>query len=111
MVYDWETNQEATIRDCYAPAMELETIEEAQEYLEKLIIRCVNMWGKTREEAEQIERSNLGYYSGYYSYETMEKVARLFGAVHPIFGDMAKRSPVTTDEAFEAGKNYGKDTK
>jgi hypothetical protein len=43
-------------------------------------------FGNSRARAEQIERVNLGYYSGYYDHETMKRVERLFLAPHPILG-------------------------
>lgn len=63
-------------------------------------MRC----GRTREESEEIERSNLGYYAGYYDAETRERVERLFGAVHPIFG----RSTPTPAEAYSKGVRDGR---
>jgi len=56
--------------------------------------------GHDKAEAERIERSNLGYYAGYYDSETMARVNRLFKTTHPIFGD----TNPTPAEAFEAGK-------
>ena len=43
------------------------------------------IFGKTREEAEAITRSNLGYWTGYCSDATAERVKRLFHSPHPVF--------------------------
>lgn len=57
--------------------------------------------GKTREEAEQIERSNLGYYAGYHLDETRERVERLFRCAHPVFGSIAENGPATLEQIRE----------
>jgi hypothetical protein len=63
--------------------------------------------GKSREDAENVERSNLGYFAGYYNAETMERVNRLFKTTHPIFGGTIP----TPEEAFEAGRQLAAGTK
>jgi len=95
-----------TIGELYMPAMELETREEADAYFEKLVERCIR-GGKTREEAEKIERSNLGYFAGYYSHETRQRVERLFSCAHPVFGSIDDNGPPTATEAFRAGLERG----
>ena len=54
-------------------------------------------------EAEQICKSNLGYFAGYYDHETRMRVERLFKCSHPVFG-VAKEKEITAEEAFELGK-------
>ncbi len=55
-------------------------------------------FGKTREEAEEIERANLGYWAGYYRPETRERVERLFRCAHPFFGSIAEKGPPTPEQ-------------
>lgn len=98
---DWPINEK------YGPAMELETQEEADAYFERLIQYDLER-GKTRAEAEKLERTNLGYYAGYYSHETRERVERLFKCVHPVFGSIAEKGPPTFDEALQKGITLGK---
>ena len=83
----------------YGPAMEITDQAEADRYFEECVQHCMT-FGKSREEAEQIERSNLGYYSGYYDGETMQRVFKLFRCSHPVFGT----SVPTPDEAFKRGQ-------
>ena len=71
--------------DKYGPAMEITDQVEADAYFEKCVRHMMSQ-GRSRDKAEQIERSNLGYYSGYYSNETMARVQRLFRCAHPVFG-------------------------
>src|SRR5688500_17750319 len=82
------------------PAMEITDPVEAQEYFAAYVGWLAGKWGKSREEAAETARANLGYFAGYYDAATQERVARLFGALHPIFG--AERP--TPEEAVEAGK-------
>ena len=94
--------KEITIGDKYGPAMKITNQEDADKCFELLVRHSMENFGKTREEAEALERTNLGYYAGYYSSETSERVQRLFNCVHPIFGKVENFS--TPEEAFEMGK-------
>lgn len=95
-----------TIGDKYGPAMEMTEQSAADAYWGKCVRHSMS-FGKSRAEAEQIERSNLGYYAGYYDYETRARVERLFRCAHPVFGAIADNGPPTPEEAFEAGRKRG----
>lgn len=97
--YEFQLRDEMTIGQLYDPTMTMTDPDEAAAYFEALVERNMR-FGNSREEAEKIERSNLGYYSGYGDSETMRRVNRMFGAVHPIFG--ANFAP-TFEEALQAG--------
>ena len=92
-----------TIGEKYGPAMQITDPEKAREYWEACVEHCMR-FGKTRAEAESIERSNLGYYAGYYDSETVQRVLKLFDAGHPIFGATLP----TADEALTAGRKMAK---
>jgi hypothetical protein len=94
-----------TIGDKYKPAMEMINPKEATDYFE-LCVEHTMRFGKSRKEAESIERQNFGYFAGYYDQETRLRVERLFNCVHPIFGAVAEHIP-TSEEAFELGKELG----
>ncbi|MEM7813265.1 MAG: hypothetical protein AAF532_17450 [Planctomycetota bacterium] len=81
---------------------------EASAYFERLVERHMRCFGKSREEAERIERTNLGYYAGYGSHETRERVEDLFDCQHPVFGSAAN-GPPTVDEAVAAGRQMAED--
>lgn len=70
----------------YGPAMEIQTAEEAAQYLKELVTYHAQKWNLSLEQAEINVRGNLGYYAGYYNAETFDRVMKLFGAAHPIFG-------------------------
>lgn len=89
----------------YGPAMKLKDQAAAEAYFEKCVRHNMSH-GNSREKAEATERSNLGYYAGYYDNETRERVERLFGCAHPVFGTIAENAPPTPREAFEAGKRF-----
>lgn len=78
--------ENATIGDLYRPAMRITKQNEASEYLEMLVCRRMQLSGKTREDAMRCEKSNLGYFAGYYDAETMARVNQLFETEHPVFG-------------------------
>lgn len=92
-----------TIGEKYDPAMKITDQAEADAYFEECVQHCMKH-GESREEAETIERANLGYYAGYYDYETRLRVERLFTCAHPIFGPALKGKP-TPEEAFEMGQD------
>lgn len=52
--------KEITIGEKYRPAMEITDAAEAQRYFEECVAHCM-CFGRSREEAERIERCNLGY--------------------------------------------------
>jgi hypothetical protein len=90
-----------TIGDKYRPAMAITTQAEADAYLEKCV-RHTMAFGKDRKDAERIEKSNLGYYAGYYDHETRARVERLFGCAHPVFGAISNGAP-SPEQSLEAG--------
>ena len=95
-----------TIGDKYHPAMKIVTQDDADEYFE-LCVRHSMKFGKSREEAERVERSNLGYFAGYYSSDVRQRVERLFKCAHPILGSIDERGIPTPEEAFLAGVSRG----
>jgi hypothetical protein len=102
-------SKDANYGDRYGAAMSITDPHEAQEYLEGLVDWHVEKWMKDwnnpdREEAERIERANLGYFAGYYDAETYECVMRLFDTSHPVFG----KTPPAQEEAFRLGYERGK---
>lgn len=99
-----------TIHEKYAPAMEIIDPDEARAYFEECVQHNMATSTNTREQAEHIERENLGYFAGYYTRETQERVERLFGTVHPVFGSVTEPD-LTWDEMKELGMRWaaGKD--
>ena len=98
----------ATVGEAYGKAMELTDPNEAREYFEALVERHMEARpDHDRSEAERIERSNLGYYAGYYDNETRQRVEALFSCAHPFFGAIAEKGAPTPEEAFEIGKRIG----
>lgn len=97
-----------TIGDKYGPAMSITSQQEADEYFEACVQhnlrRCemANMQ-MDRQEAEKVERINLGYYAGYYNLETQERVERLFRCAHPIFGSIAENDRPSFEKALTSG--------
>ena len=96
----------ATYGQKYDPAMQMTDQATADAYFEECVQHCMSH-GRSRAEAENIERSNLGYYAGYYDDETRQRVERLFKCAHPIFGKIAENGAPTVKEAFDAGLRKG----
>jgi hypothetical protein len=107
MAEKW-TKDTTTIGDMYHPAMAITDQAEADAYFERLVEYSMREWGKSREEAEQTQKSNLGYFAGYYDSETRERVERLFHCSHPVFGSIAEKGAPTPEEALEAGKRMAR---
>jgi hypothetical protein len=77
----------------YHPAMQVQTEQEATEYLHKLVMYHASRYdgsdgARTSEQIYAIERGNIGYWTGYFDGETYERVNRLFKSVHPVFGEI-----------------------
>ena len=90
-----------TWEDNYDPAMAISDQAEADPYFERLV---QHTFGTTREEAETIERANLGYWAGYYDHATCERVERLFRCEHSLFGSIAEKGPPTFAQALALGE-------
>ncbi len=73
----------------YGKAIRINDEEEAKAYFIECVEHQMRIGGYSRNEAEKIERSNIGYWAGYASDEDRRRVRRLYGATHPIFDDMA----------------------
>ena len=95
-------NSNITIGEKYRPAMEMKDQVTAAAYFLQCVEHCMS-FGKSREEAEAIERSNLGYFAGYYDHETRARVEHLFHCQHPIFGSIATHGIPTVEQALNAG--------
>ncbi len=91
-----------TIGDKYGPAMEIDNQIDADQYFERLVVHGMSR-GKTRKQAEALERTNLEYYAGYYSATVAKQVYRLFRCAHPIFGTFRPDA----DEALNTGRKAG----
>lgn len=100
--------KEMTIKESYAPAMEITDPQRAAEYFEALVQRDVTYFGMSRQEAERVERINLGYYAGYYSEATRERVERLFNCAHPFFGKVSENGTPSAEDAIEAGRKLAR---
>jgi hypothetical protein len=74
----------------------------AAHYFEECVQHNMAHSVNNRGLAEEIERSNLGYWAGYYSRETRLRVEELFGCQHPILGK-AKDRDWTPDELVYKG--------
>ncbi len=97
-----------TYRECLEPAMEITDQDDANQY-KKSYIKFTEQFlndgvSDTGHTAEQIVNINLGYYAGYYSDETRQRVEKLFKCSHPIFGSIKENGVPSAKEAFECGK-------
>jgi hypothetical protein len=97
-----ELPMEITLGDKYDPAMTVQTPEEAKACFDRLVEHTMR-YGRPREEAERVERQNIGYWTGYQDAKTRERVLRLFKATHPVFG----HETFSPDDAFDAGMKIG----
>ena len=101
-------NGARTIGELYRPAMVIKTRKAAEVYFKELVEYAMS-FGQSREEAVRIQKSNLGYFAGYYDHETRKRVERLFCCEHPVFGSIEKNGAPTQEQAFAAGRAMGKE--
>jgi len=106
-----ENKKVLTYGECLGPAMEITNEIDAKQYLlyyVSFIQKEINKNPRDDMTAEQIAKTNLGYYAGYYGEETRIRVEKLFMCSHPIFGSIEEKGSPTAEQAFEMGKNYSK---
>jgi hypothetical protein len=107
----------ANIGDLYNPAIEIAKTgdkEKAKRYFDALVSHALE-YSKietpeediSKDEMERIVHSNLGYWAGYHDKGTIEKVHKVYGSSHPIFGN----STPTPSEAFNMGLEFGRKSK
>lgn len=96
-----------TLRDKYGPAMEIDNSADAARYFDACVRHMMRVKPCERDEAERIERGNLGYYAGYYDEETRAQVERAFDCSHPIFGKLAEVGAPSLQEAVALGEARG----
>jgi hypothetical protein len=104
-----DATSEEIMADLIAIAKD-EDVDAADAYKAKLV--TLRIWTlakeneqETVEETELVVASNIGYMSGYYSFEDRQLICRVFQTTHPIFGD---KSP-TPEEAFQMGQDMAKE--
>jgi len=70
--------------------MEITDQEDADQYSEAYVEYLRGCLSENPRDdgmtAEQLAKSNLGYFAGYYDSETQSRVNKLFKCCHPIFG-------------------------
>lgn len=98
------------IGEKYDPAMKIIDQADADAYFELCVAHTMS-FGRSHEEAEKIERSNLGYFAGYRSDETRRRVERLFKCAHPVFGAIDKVGRPTQEEVLEEGMRRGREAR
>lgn len=101
-------SRETTFGEKYGPAMTVKTQEDADAYFNRCVEHTM-LFGKTREQAETIERHNLGYWAGHYGAEVRERIERLFKCKHPVFGAIAEKGQPSVADAFEKGRMWAEE--
>jgi hypothetical protein len=79
-------DEKLTYGDLLHPAMKVKTKKGADLFKREYSRYLIEIFHKTPEKAESIVRSNVGYFSGYCDQKTMDRVRKLYGFGHPIFG-------------------------
>lgn len=106
-----ENKQFLTYSECLYAAMKITDQEDADQYLKDYVSFIQKYLDKEPRDdemtAEAIAKVNLGYYAGYYDYETRLRVENLFKCSHPVFGKASNGQP-TAEEAFEMGKKLAR---
>lgn len=108
-----ENKETLTYGECLEPAMKITDPEDAAQYL-KAYIQFQEKYmqeASGNHTAEEVCKINLGYFAGYYSEETRERVERLFMCSHPILGSIKSNGSPTTEKALTLGKTAGVNSK
>ena len=80
--------------------------DRCQAFLTSYVEYIVSESNRNVAEAEDIAKSNLGYFAGYYSSEVYETINKAYGAVHPVFG--GNPFEVSPEEAYRKGLEAGR---
>jgi hypothetical protein len=101
-----ENKESLTYGECLGPVMHITDPEDAKQYKAAYIAFIQKALDKEPSDmtAEQIANNNIGYFAGYGSRETSERVHRLFMCSHPIFGN----GYPSAEEALKKGQEAAK---
>lgn len=106
IVFNPKNKAELTYDEIGYLAMKIKDKDVAKKYLNEysnwIMDKSENQI--SHEESMEIAKSNLGYWSGYYSHDERLNFQNIFELEHPIFGS---KTP-TAEEAFEMGVNFAK---
>lgn len=83
--------------------MQVQSQEDADACFAQLVEHCMRMRKCPREEAERMERQNLGYYAGYHGPVIRARVERLFDCEHPFAGKLERDGPAPPEALLKAG--------
>jgi hypothetical protein len=79
------------------------TKDEADAILKEQVAEIVALGDIDEKEATRRVLANIGYFAGYYGYDTADKAYDLFGTEHPVWG----REHPTPSEILQMGIEYG----
>lgn len=107
ITFNPENKSVVSFAECLDPVIKIKTRAEAQQYLKDYADYIEWQNGNNPEEmtksAEEIAKSNIGYWTGYYNYEDRARVEDLFDCEHPIFGKFSEMGIPSADEVFQCG--------
>jgi hypothetical protein len=102
-----ENKDVLTYGECLFPAMEIVDKDDADQYFKSYVDYTMEMLRREPRNddmtAEQICKTNIGYWAGYYGSDVRERVERLFGCAHPIFGSISQDGKPSNAEAYQCG--------
>ncbi len=97
-----------TFGEALGPAMNITEQDDADQYFKDYVSYQNRMLEKEprtdRLTAEDICKTNLGYYAGYGSEEMRKRVERLFRCSHPIFDSVESKGTPYVGKALSMGK-------
>lgn len=102
---DLSPKSKVTWGDKYGYAMQVTDQAEADAYFEECVQHQLSFGLNDRAAAENIERTNIGYWAGY-GYNR-EQVERLFRCKHPVFGSVEENGHPTPEQALAKGIELG----
>jgi len=110
-----ENKDTLTYGECLSPAMEIKSLKDAKQYFEAYVNHIQKyLDSEPRDDnmtAEDIARTNLGYFAGYYNDETRERVESLFTCSHPIFGTIKTHGQPSAEQALRSGMDLAQNQK
>lgn len=103
----WKNKELKTIGEIFDTALNLAKTNkyEAGVFYNTYVDYVSDTNGCSHEEAENIVKSNLGYFAGYYDAKTCDLIYEVYCTEHPVFGK--KPYGISPEDAFKAGLEAG----
>lgn len=95
--------KEVDMNRLYTAAMAVKTVPEAERWTKILAYLVADLEENTAQHAIGFVKNAIGYLAGYANNVERDRIERLYGTRHPVFGTVSEDGIPTPEQAFQLG--------